>query len=76
MPGWRASCRVSDLFLIDAVAGNAKFDQAVPVAEGFPGYSLPVPHPDADGRLYLKLRDDPSIVNVVSLQAQEVSQAP
>jgi len=65
------ACKLSgsELFLVDSVSGNAKFDQAVQVSDGFPGYSLPVPHPTG-GRLYVKLRDDPSVINPVKLDAQ------
>ena len=52
----------ANLFLIDSVADNAAFDHPVKVPEGFPGDSLPVPRPRA-GRLYLRLHDDPQVVN-------------
>ncbi|MDR3745691.1 MAG: hypothetical protein P4K80_06135 [Acidobacteriaceae bacterium] len=55
----------SNLFLLDAVSSNAHFDQATQVPEGFPGYTLSVPRP-IDGRLYLKLHDDPSVVNSIA----------
>lgn len=65
------ACKLSgtDLFLLDAVSGNAQFDQAVQVSDGFPGSSLPVPHP-TDGRLYVKLRDEPAVINSVALEVQ------
>lgn len=65
------ACKLSgsDLFLVDSVSGNPQFEQAVQVSDGFPGYSLPVPHP-TNGRLYVKLRDDPSVINPVALDAQ------
>ncbi|MBT9332535.1 hypothetical protein [Paracidobacterium acidisoli] len=71
------ACRLSgsNLFLVDAVASDAKFDHPVEVPEGFPGYVLPVPHP-VGGQLYVKLRDDPSIVNQVTLAAQEPPKPP
>jgi hypothetical protein len=71
------ACKLSgsDLFLVDSVSGNAQFDQAVQVSEGFPGNSLPVPHP-TDGRLYVKLRDDPSVINTVALDAQVLPPSP
>ncbi|HET8881495.1 MAG TPA: hypothetical protein VFM56_04915 [Solimonas sp.] len=59
----------ADLFLIDSVSGNAGFDPAVQVSDGFPGASLPVPHPDGD-RLYVKLRDEPGVINPVVLDVQ------
>lgn len=65
------ACKLSgsDLFLVDSVSGNPQFERAVQISEGFPGYSLPVPHPTA-GLLYIKLRDDPSVINIVALEAQ------
>ncbi|WP_299695533.1 hypothetical protein [Hydrocarboniphaga sp.] len=71
------ACKLSgsDLFLVDSVSGNPQFDQAVQVSDGFPGYSLPVPHP-TDGRLYLKLRDDPSVINTVALEVQVLPPSP
>lgn len=64
----RERCQLSgsDLFLIDQVAGDHAFDRAVQVPEGFPGYVMPVPRP-AHGRLYLKLHDDPGVINEVSI---------
>jgi hypothetical protein len=57
----------SDLFLVDAIAQNQQFVNPVQVPDGFPGRVLPVPHPQGGGELYVKLRDDPSAVNVVTL---------
>jgi hypothetical protein len=48
----------ANLFLIAAVASDPGFTTAVTVPDGFPGDSLAIPAPH-DGRLYLKLRDDP-----------------
>ena len=64
------SCKLSgsDLFLVDSVSDTVQFDHPVQVPDGFPGYALPVPRP-ADGRLYMKLRDDPSVINRVALKA-------
>ncbi len=71
------ACKLSgtDLFLVDSVSGNAQFEPSVQVSEGFPGASLPVPHP-SDGRLYLKLRDDPTVINTVALDAQPLPPSP
>jgi len=67
------ACRLSgaNLFLIDAISGDAQFAHPVTVPEGFPGYALPVPRP-TDGQLYVKLRDDPSVVNQATLLAQQL----
>jgi hypothetical protein len=59
----------SNLFLVDEVASDPQFQHPVQVPDGFPGYTLPVPHP-ASGQLYLKLRDDPSVVNQLTLAAE------
>jgi hypothetical protein len=68
------SCELSgsNLFLIDAVSRRPDFDRAVQVPEGFAGYTLAVPHPTA-GRLYLKLHDDPSVINVMEVSGEERS---
>jgi len=60
----------SGLFLIDAVSRRTDFDHAVQVPEGFAGYTLAVPHPSA-GRLYVKLHDDPAVINVMELSGEE-----
>jgi hypothetical protein len=68
------ACKLSgsNLFLIDSVSSDSKFSQPVKVPDGFLGSALPVPHPTS-GQLYLKLRDDPSVVNPTLLTAQEVA---
>jgi hypothetical protein len=62
------ACKLSgvNLFLIDSLSTDREFTHPVPVPDGFPGYTLPIPQP-TDGRLYLRLRDDPAIVNPVSV---------
>lgn len=62
----KKACRLrgDDLFLLAAVARDAGFTDPVAVPEGFPDDALSVPHP-IDGRLYLRLRDDPSSVHSV-----------
>jgi len=70
-------CRLSgsNLFLVDSVASDPQFANPVEVPDGFPGYVLPVPHPEG-GQLYLKLRDDPSVVNQVTLAAEKLPPPP
>ena len=65
------ACRLSgnDLFLIDSVSADPQFHNPVQVPEGFPGSALPVPHPVA-GELYVRLRDDPAVINAATLGAQ------
>jgi hypothetical protein len=70
------ACRLTgrDLFLIDAVAADARFAHAVQVPDGFPGLALPVPHP-SEGTLYLRLRDDPAVIDPTSLSARILAPA-
>jgi hypothetical protein len=67
------ACRLSgsDLFLIDSVAADPQFHNAVQVPDGFPGNTLPVPHP-VTGELYVRLRDDPAVVNAATLGSQSL----
>jgi hypothetical protein len=67
------ACKLSGsrLFLVDSVSSSPQFDHPVPVPDGFPGYALPVPRP-SDGRLYVKLRDDPSVIDATMLVAQQL----
>jgi hypothetical protein len=51
----------TDLFLLDQVGIDAQLANAVKVPEGFGETTLSVPRPN--GTLYLKLRDDPGVVN-------------
>ncbi|HTY50619.1 MAG TPA: hypothetical protein VMB48_13105 [Steroidobacteraceae bacterium] len=71
------ACRLSGsgLYLVDAISGDAKFHDPVRVPDGFPGFTLPVPHPDGS-RLYVKLRDDPSVINVAALDPAQVTMLP
>ena len=61
----------SNLFLVDSVASDPEFKRAVAVPAGFPGRALPVPRPGKSG-LYIKLRDDPKVVNVAALVPEEL----
>ena len=67
------ACKLSgsNLFLVQSVSSAADFAHAVDVPDGFPGYSLPVPHP-VNGVLYVKLRDDPTVVSRATLNAQQL----
>jgi hypothetical protein len=56
------------LFLLDSVSADPDFNHMVKVPEGFTGSTLVVPHPSA-GRLYVKLRDAPTIVNLLDAPA-------
>lgn len=56
----------TNLFLIDSVASDAKFTQPLRVPVGFVDSSLSVPRPSGT-LLYIKLRDDPNVINTVAL---------
>jgi hypothetical protein len=68
------ACKLSgsDLFLVDSIATDPHFDHPVQVPDGFPGYDLPVPHPK-DGHLFVKLRDDPGVVNLASVDTRQLA---
>ncbi len=71
------ACKLSgsDLFLVDALSADPSFRHAVDVPDGFPGYALPVPHP-TDGQLYVRLRDDPSVINLAALGVEHLPSSP
>jgi hypothetical protein len=67
--------RGSKLFLIAAVAASPTLEEAVAVPDGFAGDSLKVPRPRS-GRLYLRLRDNPTAVDILMLpQTAKASRA-
>ena len=65
----------SSLYLIDSVSADAQFAKPVTVPDGFLSSTMPVPHP-LGGTLYLKLRDNPQIVNPIALSVQALPPAP
>ncbi|HEY0759102.1 MAG TPA: hypothetical protein VGD59_07600 [Acidisarcina sp.] len=60
----------SNLFLLDSVASDAQFTSATTVPEGFGASTLSVPRPSGS-TLFVKLRDDPSVVSAASPPAQQ-----
>ncbi len=56
----------TNLFLIDSVSSDQQFAHSTSVPEAFAGSVLSVPRPSGT-LLYIKLRDDPSVVNVAVL---------
>ena len=56
----------TDLFLIYSVSADPQFLHAVSVPEGFADSTLSVPRPDGT-LLYIKLRDDPSVISTAAL---------
>ena len=71
------ACKLTgqNLFLIDSISGDAQFTHAVKVPDGFLGAALPVPHPAA-GTLFVKLRDNPTVINSTTVTAQEIPATP
>ncbi len=65
----------SSLYLIDSVSAESDFANPVAVPDGFLGSTMPVPHPRA-GTLYVKLRDNPQVVNPAALSVQELPPVP
>jgi hypothetical protein len=63
----------TNLFLLEAVSATPQFERVVSVPDGFPGDALPVPHP-SQGLLYLRLRDNPGVVNSATLRVDPVVQ--
>ncbi len=71
------ACKLSgtNLFLIDSVSSDSQFTHPVQVPDGFLGSALPVPHP-VEGPIYVKLRDDPSVINRATLTAEQLPTFP
>jgi hypothetical protein len=64
----------SDLFLVTSFAATPSFDNPTNVPPQFTGTQLIVPHP-VNGVLYLKLRDDPDTVQMLTLPVTLISLA-
>jgi hypothetical protein len=64
----------TNLFLATSIAATNDFETATDVAAEFTGTQLSVPHP-VNGVLYLKLRDDPSTVQTLTMPILLASQA-
>ncbi|MGH9639528.1 MAG: hypothetical protein ACRD3Y_05670, partial [Bryobacteraceae bacterium] len=55
-----------NLYLVDSIASDPSFANAVSVPFGYAGANVTVPRPDGT-LLYIKLRDDPATVDTVAL---------
>jgi hypothetical protein len=55
-----------NLFLIESIAADADFQHAVTISESALSAAVPVPRPRGR-QLYLRLRDDPSVVHTLEL---------
>lgn len=66
-PGTDGPCQLSGdgLFLIQSVSATADFAKPAEVPQGYPANALTVPRP-AGGQLFVKLRDDPAVVNQIA----------
>jgi hypothetical protein len=64
----------TNLFLAMSIASTNDFENATDVAPEFTGTQLSVPHP-INGVLYLKLRDDPSTVQTLTMPILPASPA-
>jgi hypothetical protein len=71
-----AECELSGdgLYLIQAIAGDAAMARAVDVPDGYVGTAIKVPRPTA-GTLYLRLRDDPKVINQLASTDQNAPAA-
>jgi hypothetical protein len=56
----------TNLFLLDSVASDREFKNAMQVPAGYMNTTLSVPRPNGT-LLYIKLRDDPATVDVFAL---------
>ncbi len=65
-PDKPCTLRGSSLFLISSVASDSEFKHSVPVPAGFADSAINVPRPDGT-LLYIRLRDNPSAVNIAAL---------
>ena len=62
----------SDLYLVDSLSTDQAFTAPVAVPEGFVGTSVTMPHP-ADAAFYIRLRDDPTTTDQVTLPVMPTS---
>src|SRR5215472_3684605 len=62
IPDKQCTLSGASLFLIDSVASDAQFEHSTPVPSGFADGTVTVPRPNGT-LLYIKLRDDPAVVN-------------
>jgi hypothetical protein len=65
----------SDLYLVDSFSTDPAFTAPVQVPEGFVGNTVTIPHP-ADTTFYVRLRDDPTTTDQVTLPVVSVSPPP
>jgi hypothetical protein len=66
-PGRPCMLSGTNLFLAASISATPQFDSATEIPPEFTGTELVVPHPAANGVLYVKLRDDPATVQTLAL---------
>jgi hypothetical protein len=75
-PGKPCILTGTNLFLMDSISANEDFSNAVDVPSDFTGAQVAVPHPvNANGSLFLKLRDDPQTVQTLTMPVTPSVQA-
>lgn len=57
------------LYLLASVSATRDFDNATSVAEGYPGFTLAVPHPAIKDGLFVRLHDAPEVINHMAVDA-------
>ncbi len=62
------------LYLLQSVSAESQFLKPVTIPDGFAADSLDVPRA-SNGQLFAKLRDDPAVVNTVSIERTDVPNA-
>jgi hypothetical protein len=62
----------SNLFLLDSISADSEFARSTHVPDGFTGGVLSIPHP-SQGKVYVRLRDDPSVVDSAMLNVKSVA---
>ena len=75
MAGQPCKLAGAKLFLVDSVSSDPQFTHPIQIPDGFPGYFLSVPRPN-DGQLYVKLHDDPSVVNSITFPVEALRPLP
>ncbi len=65
----------ADLFLLDSVSADADFTHGTHVPDGFTAATLRIPHPH-EGKLYIKLRDHPAVVNIARVNVNTPGSSP
>lgn len=63
------------LYLLQSVSAESQFLNPVTIPDGFAASILEVPRPSS-GQLFARLRDDPAVVNIVSIDRIERTDAP